>query len=157
MHSANYKERKGNGKQFTKRMAERERKKDKKSGNFVCQAHRKLCLVMRNKYLYTFNQDVQVLDFGFQSTQNCVRNTSSRSKIANPRELADAVMFTFYHFCGSLPKGPQWDDINRSVSLPGSQAFCYIPSQSGKAAYLKINFKKLTKTPTLNHPFLYFI
>lgn len=58
MHSANYKERKGNGKQFTKRMAERERKKDKKSGNFVCQAHRKLCLVMRNKYLYTFNQDV---------------------------------------------------------------------------------------------------
>lgn len=46
-----------------------------------------------------------------------------------------------------FPKASKWDGINRSVSLPGSQAFCYIPSQSGKAAYLKINFKKLTKNP----------
>lgn len=56
-----------------------------------------------------------------------------------------------------FPKASKWDGINRSVSLPGSQAFCYIPSQPGKAAYLKINFKISPKTPTVNHSFLYFI
>lgn len=74
-------------------------------------------------------------------------NTSSRSKIANPRELAEAVVFTFTITVDHFPKALTWEGINRSVSLPGSQAFCYIPSQSGNAAYLKINCKNSPKTP----------
>lgn len=98
-----------------------------------------------------------MLDLGFQSIHSCAGNTSSRSETVNLREQADALLFTFHHLCGLLSEAFEWDGINRSVSLPGSQAFCYIPSQSGKAACLKINFKTSPKTPTLNHPVLYFI
>lgn len=62
------------------------------------------------------------------------------SNTVNPREPTDVVTFTFHHLCESLPKEPQWDVTNRSLSLPGSQAFCCVPRQSGKAAYLKEKF-----------------
>jgi hypothetical protein len=61
------------------------------------------------------------------------------SEIENAKKRLLPLCLLFSIYVDGFPKALKWDDINRSVSLPGSQAFCYIPSLSGKTAYLKIN------------------
>lgn len=165
MHSTNRKERKGRKqKNNSQKVWQREKKKV-----IVLSARptQSCCLVTINKCVWgcvcIYSRGCLSVDFGFQSTHSCAGNTFSRSKIVSPRKKSSAsnqlmeLCLLFTISVDRFPKASKWDGINRSVSLPGSQAFCYIPSQPGKAAYLKINFKISPKTPTVNHSFLYFI
>ena len=110
IHRSNYKERKKKKKteeQFTEKMAEGKRK-NKQWQFFLPRAADCCCLATGNKCSY-ISLLRGCLGARFWSSKYILtavqENTSSRSKIANPRELAEAVVFAFYHPCGSLSKG----------------------------------------------------
>lgn len=95
--------------QFTKRMAERERGKIN-SDNSFCQELLTAAVWQQEINISIYLHSRGCLGARFWSSKYILmavqENTSSRSKIANPRELAEAV-FTFYRLCGSLSKGSQ--------------------------------------------------
>lgn len=96
--------------------------------------------------------------FSVHSSYGCAGNTSSMSKIANPKEKAAALVFTFYHLRGWLSKGPQvgW---YKQVCVTSWFSGLLLHSQSvWEGCLFKNKPLKLTKKPpNLNHPFLYFI
>lgn len=109
IHRSNYKERKKKKrKNNSPKRWQRERGKTKQWQFFLPRAADCCCLATGNKRSY-ISLLRGCLGARFWSSKYILtavqENTSSRSKIANPRELAEAVVFAFYHPCGSLSKG----------------------------------------------------
>lgn len=114
------------------------------------------CLVTRNKYVYirAYSRGCLSATFWFSKYSELCRKHLLQVKNSEPKRTGwYSYVLLFSISVDRFPKACKWDGINRSVSLPGSQAFCYIPSQSGKTAYLKINFKTSPKIPNSKLPF----